>query len=71
MDRYVELTTEFNRQEMTKLESKRTFQEIMESNKRTAAHQSFGEDANHLVPDIDFEESQEELKERNKFKDPI
>ena len=71
MDRYVELTTDFNRQEMTKLESKRTFQDIMESNKRTAERESFGEDANHLVPDIDFVVLPEELKEQNKFKDPI
>ena len=72
MDRYVELRDDFNRQEMTKLESKRTLQEIIESNKRTAERESVGEDVDDdLLPSLDLEMHPEELKELNKFKDPI
>ncbi len=72
MDRYIELTTDFNRQEMKRLEGKRTIHDIMESKKKTDDSKYFGESVDDdLLPDIDFHISEEELKEMNKFKDPI
>ncbi|RLB67788.1 MAG: hypothetical protein DRH08_02740 [Deltaproteobacteria bacterium] len=68
MDRYIELTNDFNRLEMNRLESKRTIHDIMESKNDTEDIPGV-EDVSHLFPDIEF--SEEKMKEMNKFKDPI